>query len=91
MVVEQLIETKGDLSAGLVPTASTLGGRYCDYEVATYREDIMSIYPIEYQGEKVLLNPEYMDVGETYPVLFSGHSLVAIKQQDGTIDFYYLD
>jgi hypothetical protein len=94
MVVKQFSGTiASDLEATQVPTGDTLVGWYglIEYEIATDMEGSIPMYPIKYAGESVLLNPQYMNVGEAYLFIFSGHRLVAIKQKDASIDFYYLD
>lgn len=94
MVVKQFAgTTKSDLEALQVPTVDSYTGWYglFEYVIATGLEGSVLMYPVEYKGESVSLNPQYMNIGEAYSFVFSGHYLVAIKQQDETIDFYHLE
>ena len=46
--------------------------------------------PIEYKNDSIILNPKYMKVGTPCPFLFEGHWILAVKQDDESIEFYYL-
>ncbi len=94
MVVKQFAgTTKKDLEATQAKTVDTFNGKYglIEYQIATGMDGSIPLHPIEYAGESVLLNPPYMNVGEAYSFIFSGHRLVAMKQKDASINFYYLD
>lgn len=93
MVLQDVRELKKDLEAYQVPTLSSSVGLYgqIDQVIATGMNGSITVNPIEYKGESVLLNPQYMEIDRIYPFLFSGHNLAAVKQQDETIHFYSND
>lgn len=49
-----------------------------------------SLRPIEHAGETVIFRRERMEPDRLYPFVFTGHPLVALKRQDGTLEIYYL-
>ena len=53
-------------------------------------EEVVIEWPIEHDGESVVLEPRYMEVDEAYSFRFLGHHLLAVKRADESIDFYYL-
>lgn len=53
-------------------------------------EQTICEWPIDYEGESVIIDPKYMYVEVPYPFLFLGHRLLAMKGHDDTIEFYYL-
>jgi len=52
--------------------------------------DLIARTPIQYEGDEVIFSPDHMEVDFPYGFTFLGHSMLAVKRQDGTIDFYYL-
>jgi len=45
---------------------------------------------VEYEGDSVIFNRQNMKVGEPHVVAFRDRTMIAVKRQDNTIDFYYL-
>jgi len=48
------------------------------------------VSPIETHGEAVYFKPEAMRPNQPYPFEFLGEPIIAVRRDDGTIDFYSL-
>jgi hypothetical protein len=46
--------------------------------------------PVEYEGDKPVIDPIAMIEGNPYRVLVYGKEVWAMKKVDGTLSFYYL-
>jgi hypothetical protein len=44
--------------------------------------------PISYEGDSILVDTNRMTVGQEYPLRYRGKAAVAVKQPDGSVDFY---
>ena len=47
-----------------------------------------SIYPVEYDGDEILLDPSNMFPEMPYTFLFRCHTVFVVKRPDGALDFY---
>ena len=90
-IAGEKLEDQNTVGSHDTTISSAIDSHYLEIWTGTNEDaPIVRHKPVEYEGDKPILNPSAMVVGYPYQVILYGQFTFAIKAEDGTIDFFGL-